>query len=583
MQLEAVYHRPKQNWSYAYDQETVHIRLQTKRDDVDKVTLVALDKYAFADTQVPIPMIKFASNGLFDFWEAEVKPLFRRLQYFFILQKGSVATCLTEHGFKAERPTRPLGLFEYPFINPADVFTPPSWVKDAVFYQIFPERFANGDPSITPEQAEAWGDEPQRDNFFGGDLEGIIQNLDHLEQLGINAIYFTPVFAAATNHKYDTRDYFQVDPHFGDNNKLKELVQRCHDKGIRILLDAVFNHCGDTFAPFQDVLKNGQASPYAGWFHIREFPLGVRNGIPTYDTFAFGPDMPKLNTEHPQVKEYLLRVARYWVKEVGIDGWRLDVANEVDHAFWREFRKVVKEANPEAYILGEIWHDSIMWLQGDQFDAVMNYPFTEAVLDFFIRGAVDSKQFADAIGTQRAGYQRQVQEVAFNLLDSHDTARLLTQAGGDKNKMKLAALFQFTYTGTPCIYYGDEIGLEGGEDPGCRKCMEWDEAKQDRSLFRFYQELIALRKRHSALRSGDLRFLHAPAGDTLLAYEKWDETGRFIIMANNHPKARLFSLPLPEGIWIDALTEEACSRDEEYAVFKLPPYGFKVLTADPQA
>jgi cyclomaltodextrinase / maltogenic alpha-amylase / neopullulanase len=582
MQLEAVYHRPKLNWSYAYDKDTVHVRLRTKRDDVEKVTLVALDKYAFLETQAALPMTKLTSNDLYDFWEAEAKPPFRRLQYFFILQQGNFTTYLTDHGFKPERPIQPLGLFEFPYLNAADVFAPPEWVKDAIFYQIFPERFANGDSALNPEDVEDWGGDPTRSNFFGGDLEGVIQHLDHLVELGITAVYFTPLFEATTNHKYDTKDYLKVDPHFGTNDKLKELVRECHARGLRVLLDAVFNHCGGTFEPFLDVKKNGAASPYADWFHIREFPLDVKDRIPTYDTFAFEPIMPKLNTEHPEVKKYLLEVARYWVEDVGIDGWRLDVANEVDHAFWRDFRKVVKEKNPEAYILGEIWHDSMMWLQGDQFDAVMNYPFTGAVLDFFTKGITDSKQFADAIGTQLAAYQRQVQEVAFNLLDSHDTPRLLTLSGGNKSKMKLAALFQFTFMGTPCIYYGDEVGLEGGDDPGCRRCMEWDEMKQDLSLFRFYQELISLRKRHTALRTGGFRFVYAQPGDTRLAYERWNEDDRFLILANVHRSSRSITLPVQEGVWKDVRTGELYPVHEELTAFKLPPYGYKVLQLEKQ-
>jgi cyclomaltodextrinase / maltogenic alpha-amylase / neopullulanase len=577
MLLEAVYHRPKQNWSYAYDRQTIHLRLKTKRDDMDRVQVLTVDKYAFDTTKNVIDMVKFASNDLFDFWEAAVRPPFKRLSYAFILQSGPLCTYMSERGFSPEAPTGPSGLFEFPYINPVDVFTPPEWVKDAVFYQIFPERFANGDPSNDPKGVEKWGGEPKRGNFFGGDLQGVIDHLDHLEKLGVSAIYFTPIFEATTNHKYDTQDYMKVDPHFGDNETLKRLVKECHKRNIRVLLDAVFNHCGATFAPYLDVKKNGASSRFADWFHVREFPLEVRDGIPTYDTFAFEPIMPKMNTEHPEVKEYLLNVARYWIEEVGIDGWRLDVANEVDHAFWREFRRVVKAANPEAYILGEIWHDSMMWLEGDQFDAVMNYPFTDAVLDFFTKGTMDGAQFASAIGTIMSNYQRQVHEVAFNLLDSHDTPRLLTICGNDKQRMRLAALFQFTFTGTPCIYYGDEIGLDGEQDPGCRKCMEWDERKQDLELFEYYRRLIALRRSAPVLRSGDFRFLHAAKKDKRLAYERYSESSRFVVAANAYETPRTLELMLPEGKWRDAFTGETIISDGDSVSLKLPAYGFYVL------
>lgn len=577
MFLEAVYHRPKQNWSYAYDRNTIHLRIRTKRNDVERVKVLAVDKYAFDQSKTEIEMVKFATNDLFDFWEAEAEPKFRRLQYAFILQSDGQSTYLTERGFQPQAPADSNGLFEYPFLNPADVFAPPEWVKDAVFYQIFPERFANGDKTNDPDGVEIWGGEPTRDNFFGGDLQGVIDHLDHLEGLGVNAIYFTPVFEATTNHKYDTRDYKKIDPHFGTNETLKKLVKACHERGIRVLLDAVFNHSGATFEPFLDVKKNGAESRYADWFHVREFPLEVRDGIPTYDTFAFEPSMPKMNTENPEVKAYLLDVARYWIEEVGIDGWRLDVANEVDHAFWREFRKVVKKANPEAYILGEIWHDSIMWLEGDQFDAVMNYPFTNAVLDFFTKGKLDGAQFASAIGSLLANYQRQAQEVAFNLLDSHDTPRLLTLCNDDKARMKLSALFQFTFTGTPCIYYGDEVGMNGGGDPDCRKCMEWDETKQDRELFAFYRELVSLRRAHPALRTGGFRFLHAERGDYRIAYERKDDQAHFVVLMNANSVTRTLPVELPEGAWTDIFTEEHVVSDGDAQSFKLPPFGYRIL------
>src|SRR5699024_5658775 len=209
---------------------------------------------------------------------------------------------------------------------------------------------------------------------------GIIKHLDYLVDLGINGIYFTPIFKAHSNHKYDTIDYMEIDPQFGDKSTFKELVKACHEKGIRIMLDAVFNHSGYYFSQFQDVLEKGENSKYKNWFHIKDFPIQT-DPVPNFDSFAFTSHMPKLNTEHPDVKQYLLDVATYWIKEFDIDGWRLDVANEVDHQFWREFRTAVKSVKQDVYILGEIWHDSMPWLQGDQFDAVMNYPFTNSAIE----------------------------------------------------------------------------------------------------------------------------------------------------------------------------------------------------------
>lgn len=578
MLREAIYHRPKMNWAYAYDRSTVHVRVRVKRGDCSEVWVIAGDKYAWEQTVTDIPMRLLASDDLFDYWEAPLRPPYRRVRYGFRFVSGDEQLYMTEKEFRTEPPADCLEMFDFPYINPVDIFAPPAWVKDAVFYQIFPERFANGDPSNDPENVQKWGGKPTPANFFGGDLQGVIDHLDHLSELGINAVYFTPLFEATTNHKYDTRDYLKIDPHFGSNEKLKELVEACHKRGIRVLLDAVFNHAGKTFPPFVDVLEKGADSKYADWFHVREFPLRVEDGIPTYETFAFEPIMPKLNTEHPEVKKYLLEVARYWIEEVGIDGWRLDVANEVDHAFWREFRHTVKAANPDAYILGEIWHDSLAWLQGDQFDAVMNYPFTNAVLDFFAKGTLDAAGFANAIGKQLAAYSQQVTETAFNLLDSHDTPRLLTLCKGDERKMRLAALFQLTYPGAPCIYYGDEVGMDGAGDPDCRKCMIWDEAEQNRDLFAFYKQAIALRKEHPALRSTDVRFLQAEAGGHVLAYERRSADGgeRFVLALNAGSRKAKAVLTVGEGAWVDALTGKPAAAAKGKLSAELPAYGFAV-------
>ncbi|NUU63806.1 alpha-glycosidase [Paenibacillus agri] len=579
MLLEAIYHRPRLNWSYAYDETTIHLRLRAKKGDLTEVFAWAGDKYAWDATKELIPMTLFTSDSMFDYWECESVPLHRRLKYGFLLQKDNERIWMTESEFQTNRPENPNKLFEFPFINRIDVFTPPAWVKDTVFYQIFPERFANGDPSLDPKNVLPWGGTPAPDNFFGGDLQGVIDHLDHLSELGITGIYFTPVFSATTNHKYDTEDYMSIDPHFGDTQTLKKLVDACHERGIRVLLDAVFNHSGRTFAPFVDVLEKGEASRYKDWFHIHRFPLEVIDGIPPYDAFAFEPMMPKLNTENPEVKEYLLKVAEYWIKETGIDGWRLDVANEVDHEFWRDFRKVVKKANPDAYILGEIWHESAPWLEGDKFDAVMNYPFTDAVLDFFVHGSLDAEGFANSIGRQLSRYPLQASEVAFNLLDSHDTPRLLTLAGGDKKKMKLAALFQFTYMGTPCIYYGDEIGMDGGGDPDCRKCMEWDPEKQDRALFDFYRRLIDIRASHPALRTGTITFLEAASHGTKLAYERRLGDDIVIVMVNTDETAQTLRIDASESRWENVLTGDPLRADRGKLTVKLPAYGYTIIKA----
>lgn len=576
MLLEALYHVPRDKWAYAYDSSTIHLRVRTKRDDVENVYAMTGDKYDWNSTYQEIRMEKAAHDNMFDYWEAAVRPRFKRLSYAFKLTAGTETVYMLDTGIQHEGPHPPGALYEFPYIHEIDVFKVPEWAKTAVFYQIMPERFANGDPSNDPASTQNWGGRPGRDSFFGGDLQGVLDHLDDLTDLGINAIYFTPLFVSPSNHKYDTVDYKQVDPQFGDNALLKKLVEQCHDRGIRVVLDAVFNHCSEQFPPFQDVVKNGANSKYADWFHVHEFPVTVKNGIPTYDTFGFFGNMPKFNTANPEVKEFLLGVAEYWIKEIKLDGWRLDVANEVDHHFWRDFRKIVKQANPEAYIIGEVWSDSLNWLLGDQFDSVMNYPFADKVLEFF-NGGMDGYAFSNEMGSLIMRYPQQTNEVVFNMLCSHDTPRLLSRVGCDKRKLKLCAVFLFTYIGTPCIFYGDEIGLTGDGDPDCRKCMEWDHSRQDRELYDFYKMMIALRKKHLALRQGRFRFLYAQRHDPCIVYERMDDEVHFTIWMNNTPRQVTLTHPMETEDWRDALTEEKVQPRNGIMHIGLEPFGYRIL------
>lgn len=584
MLLEAIYHKPKLNWAYSYDNQTIHLRIRTKRDDIKQVHTIYGDKYAWDQTKQTDVMTLLSQDQYFDYWHIAVTPPFRRLRYAFLLiDQHDSSVVLTEEDFAQTLPDKPDTFFDFPFINPIDVFEPPSWVKDAVFYQIFPERFANGDPSINPPQIEPWGQAPTPSNFFGGDLQGVIDHLDYLKDLGITAIYFTPIFEATTNHKYDTEDYFKIDQHFGSNETFKELIKQSHARGIKVMLDAVFNHCGKTFPPFVDALEKGEQSIYKDWFHVRSWPLEVIDQVPTYDTFAFEPKMPKLNTENEQVKAYLLDVATYWITEFDIDGWRLDVANEVDHQFWREFRQKVKQLKPDVYILGEIWHDATAWLQGDQFDAVMNYPFTNAVLDFFALETKSSEQFKNQIGKQLANHTEQVTLSAFNLLDSHDTARLLTLAMHNERAMKLAVLFQMTYPGAPCIYYGDEVGMDGGPDPDCRKCMEWNEAKQNTDLLSFYKTVISLRQKYEALRGSSFSFIpvSTQSPEHVVAYLRKSKTDTFLIIMNAREEATLVELPnlahaAYDVTWHNA-SKEPLKQDNKTLSFELDGYSFIML------
>ena len=381
--------------------------------------------------------------------------------------------------------------------------TVPYWVQDAVFYQIFPDRFHNGDPANDPPNLDPWGDRPTIWGFQGGDLRGVIAKLDYLLDLGINAIYLNPIFQASSNHRYNVSDYYKIDPKLGTQADFRALLDAAHHNGIRVVIDGVFNHCGRGFFAFNDILENQSHSPYLDWFHLNTVPPDAYSPGDADDFQAWWniKSLPKFNTDNPQVRKYILDVARYWIR-LGADGWRLDVPSEIDDGnFWEEFRYVVKSENPDAYLLGEIWDGNPRWVGPASFDGLMNYPVRDGLINFLMgRGSVED--FSAVIDRQLRQYAQENVSAMYNLLGSHDTARIKSELNGDQEKLKTACLFLFAYPGAPAVYYGDEVGLEGGKDPDCRKAFPWDENSWDRDLRQFIQRLIAIRKKNPALRRG---------------------------------------------------------------------------------
>jgi cyclomaltodextrinase len=454
----------------------------------------------------------------------------------------------------------------------------PGWVKDAIFYQIFPDRFARSQRMPDPG-FETWDSHPTPHGFKGGDLYGIIEKLDYLQELGINAIYLNPVFTSASNHRYHTYDYYNVDPLLGGNEALKQLLDEAHKRKIRLILDGVFNHASRGFWQFHHVLESGAASPYKDWFHFDTDRLNGRKHWGAYPSpheqkalqhedslHAIGyrawwnlPALPKFNTRSIAVREFLFGVAEYWIR-FGIDGWRLDVPGEIDDdSFWQEFCRRVRAVNPEAYIVGEIWHEAQRWLQGDQFDAVMNYLFTAAALGFFahsrhnmnminqaggLHGRVrdmNAIDFANEVDRLLNLYKPEIAYAQLNLLDSHDMPRFLSCVGGDRAALKLAWLFVFTMPGAPCIFYGDEIGLDGGQDPECRKAFPWDESRWDKDLYDYSRSCITLRNTQPALRQGDYRRLIAEG--YVLAYSRSLGEETLVVAINAGDEERTIGVP----------------------------------------
>ena len=453
----------------------------------------------------------------------------------------------------------------------------PQWVQDAVFYAIFPDRFAKSDRVHKPGNLLAWDAAPTAEGYCGGDLLGIVEKLDYLQELGINAIYLTPVFQSACNHRYHTHDYFQVDPLLGGNEALRELVEQLHARDMRIILDGVFNHCSRGFFRFNDILENGPHSPWLDWFFIEKWPVSAYDGAKAanYVGWVNNRALPKFRTDNPAVREYLMQVAEFWIREYDIDGWRLDVPTEITTAgFWEEFRQRVRTVKSDAYLVGEIWHDAPDWLAGDRFDATMNYVFAAAAIAFAggerISGklvgsqsyepypGIDAPTFGDRINALLDTYAWETTQVQFNLLGSHDAPRVLSLARGDKATLRLATFLQMTFPGAPTIYYGDEIALRGTKryerghrDQDARWPFPWhDESQWDRETLDFAREAIALRHGHPALRQGtftpvyakdqQFAFLRTTAEESLLvAVNAGDETATIdVTLPENHSEIR---------------------------------------------
>lgn len=450
----------------------------------------------------------------------------------------------------------------------------PDWVKQAVFYQIFPDRFARGAQAQlqTGITLKAWGTPPEEQGYQGGDLYGIIEKLPYLQKLGINAIYLTPVFASASNHRYHTYDYLMIDPLLGGDDALRALLDAAHARNMRIILDGVFNHASRGFWPFHHILENGGDSPYLDWFLVEDWPLRPypKDGSEKINYAAWWgiAALPKFNIANQGVRDYLLHVARYWI-DFGIDGWRLDVPDEIkDESFWQAFRHVVKSANPDAYIVGEIWHTATDWLRGDKFDAVMNYIFSRAALGFFAAETVrmdyhpggfhltplTAEAFAKTVEHMLALYPWSIIQSQLNLLDSHDTARTLWTVNEDKSALRLCTLFQITMPGAPCIYYGDEIGMTGATDPHCRAAFPWqDETQWDQQLLDFHRRAIAMRHRYPVLSMGDYETLYAD--HTIYAFRRTTADVSAIIIFNTGHHPVTLDLPVP------ALQDVTCRYD----------------------
>lgn len=539
MNKEAIRHTGTYPDIYLKDRQTLVLNLRTAKKEISVCNAVHFARTSPGEKKRTAMKCVFR-DGLFDYYQAELEfhhPA-RYRKYYFELQGPKECLYLSARGLCKEVPED--GLYEFLYANQTEVVHTPKWSRGQIFYHIFPERFSNGNKDLSPPDCQEWGTPPTRENYMGGDLQGIMDHLDHLEALGVGCLYLNPIFQGDFNHKYATTDYFHVDKSFGGNEKFRELVDNVHKKGMRIILDGVFNHTGIHFPQFADILEKQETSKYRDWYHITKFPVTISHEC--YECVGAYPYMPKLNTGNPEVREMILEIMEYWISEYQIDGWRLDVADEVDESVWLEARIRLKRKYPEILLLGETWGAGLRLMDGLKMDSIMNYTFRDSVRDFFAYEKIDAEQFDARIQNMLAKYPEEMDQAMFLPLDSHDTERFLYFCRGNREKLKLAAAFQMAFVGSPSIYYGDEIGMTGGNDPDCRRCMIWDEEKQDRNLLGYYQRLAALRKKESCIRTG--KYAVNLCEGRMYGFIRYDQKDEIYVLINGEKEERTANLPV---------------------------------------
>ena len=566
MQFSAIEHRSTDNFCYPLNENELMIGIKTG-SDIRRVFIVygdpfdgsvTPDGWAWEGKRQEITRKK--DLPYHTWWQATVMLPYGRCKYCFELHgqdEGDVRYCL-ENGFYTadelvtlRRITGNFPGFEFPWLDGAECVRVPDWVPRTVWYQIFPDRFCRDTSSQKPNDLPwpAAKDVVTNNEHYGGTLRGITEKLGYLADLNITGLYLNPVNASPSVHKYDTSDYLNIDPAFGSADDLHTLVKEAHARGIKVMLDGVFNHCGWDFALWQDVVRNGKASPYFDWFIVQEWPFetavepecenaasrsrpsGTNGKSGRYSVFAYVDTMPKLNTNNPAVVDYLLNVCETWVRSYDIDGLRLDVANELSHTFCRQLYRRMRSLKKDFYLLGEIWRSALPWLRGGELDSVMNYPLALCFWKFFCDKTLSALTFEREINAVFTAYPEPVTVGLFNLLDSHDTPRLFTRNDGDVSAVWQQYALLLSLPGSPCIYYGSEVLLAGRNDPDCRRCMPWQaiEAGEYAEPMSMMRQLIALRHTHPAMTASGYSYLHdVPLAESepnrIIHLQKYTET-----------------------------------------------------------
>ncbi len=546
MDMSAIHHRSDYCQCYAADKDTVVIRLKTGKD-VDKAYIFCEDPFInqlagkkhWSGKKHEMELEMELENHFV--WIYRAQPKYKRLQYYFEVTGGKDRAIVFENRVcdKKECSGMSNNYFKFPWINPGDIITPPDWVKNTIWYQIMPDRFCKAEGTNSDERFLKWGKKTSGWNdIYGGNIKGITEHLTYLNELGVSGIYLTPIFSSSSYHKYNTNDYSVIDPDFGTENNIMEMISKAHSLGIRVMLDGVFNHCGSEFFAWKDVLSKGKDSPYYNWFFINDDNFAKKQ-FDTSDgrfyTFSFWSVMPKLNTNNPEVIDYFTKLCTHWVKDWDIDGIRFDVGDEVSHRFIRALHEKLKPVKPDVFLLGEIWFDSVAWLNGTEYDSVMNYPISTSINDYFKNTALSSKNYMYMMNYCLSLYPEQITKVLFNFLDTHDTRRVFDTCGGNVNELLQRITLLLTTPGTPCLYYGTEIAMTGGEhDTDNRHCMPWDKIDEgyNSSVTNEIKKLTSLRNTRPELCTTGLKFIHHSSHPRLLHYIRYTDSSKLHIYVN---------------------------------------------------
>lgn len=507
MDFSSLYHRNESIYSYATSEKELKITLRTKHnDDIKKVFVIYNSKYKLLDEQKEVEISSKLETKYFDFYYIYLKVDDVRVGYIFKIITNDNKTyfysegrLISEGSYDFEKAH--YDYFQLPYINSSDIVRVNSKFKNRCFYQIFVDRFFDGvDKPINDKINVKWGenDKINRLTFAGGNLKGITKKLDYLKELGINALYLTPIFESYSNHKYETYDYYKIAKDFGDETTFKELVEEAHKRDILIVLDGVFNHVAFYNPMFEDVVKNGKSSKYYSWFMIHNNDDKVDLDKVNFESFGFGKFMPKLNLNNLDTINYVIGICKYYLNNYHIDGYRMDVSDEIPHKFWKKLRFELEKIDPNIFLIGENWHDGHAFVDdGSEFDSLMNYPFTSSVLDFLAYKEINEEEFVSRINMLKVKYKDASNHNMINLLDSHDTARFINLSSFNEDRTLIAFSLLYLYTGIPMIYYGDEIGIDGNNDPDCRKMFIWDESKWNKKRFNSIKTLINIHKTYN--------------------------------------------------------------------------------------